>query len=101
MNRDKLKIKHKYNFYKLSPVYPSNEDILFEYIDGLEKLGLINTVFKNGDLRKLSEKLPSEYNNETEIMAEFINIGYFEEVNSYKKTNGTIIEYKLKFHPWM
>lgn len=100
MNRSKLKIKYLFDLYKLSPVYPTEDDILFEYITGLEETGKIKEVFPNKILRKFCNKLPEQYENEREIMQVFVDSGYFEIVNQYKKTNTEIIEYKLLKHPW-
>lgn len=100
MNREKLKIKYLFELYKLSPLYPTEEDILYEYVRGLEESSLTDEIFENRILRGFSNKLPDSFENEKEMMNYFIDLGYFEEVNRYKKTRGEIIEYKLIKHPW-
>jgi hypothetical protein len=100
MNKDKLKLKHLFEVYKISPIYPTEEDILYEYMKGLTETNLLDEIFENKVLRAFSNKLPDGYSDEKKIMEYFIDLGFFEEVNRYKKTKGEIVEYKLIKNPW-
>ena len=100
INKEKLKIKYLFDLYKISPLYPTEEDVLYEYICLLNEKGKINK-FTTADLRRWRVKLPKEYETIPEIMNVFIEQGYFKELNRYKKTNTLLIEYETIKHPWL
>jgi hypothetical protein len=89
MDKTKLKIKHLYGLYKLSPSYPTLEDVLFEWVTHIESNNL-NRVLVRNDFKRVA-KLPEGYTI-LSVMDEFINLGYFE------KTGEGFI---LKKHPWL
>jgi len=99
IDKSKLKIKYLYDLYKLSPIYPTEEDVLYQYINLLSDNNKLDN-FNSVDLKRLNVKLPVNYDI-FEIMNVFIEQGYFKETNRYKKTNTLLIEYTTIKHPWL
>jgi hypothetical protein len=95
-DKNKLKIKYIFNLYKYSPVYPTTEDILYEYIAGLEKRNLLQEEFSLRLLRRFSSKLPNNITSHKEMMNYFVSKNIFEITKEDKR--GTY--FKLKNNPW-
>lgn len=100
MNK-KIKLKYLYNLYKVSPLYPSEEDLLFEITKGLEESNLLNETFTNFQIRPFYERLPNGYKNERELMSYFVSQNVFEIMEQQKVKNAEIVTYKIKNNPML